>query len=466
MSSTTTISLAVRHSTARSDDYPAAVEEEQAAETPARAEQSLAPVDGGFGAWSFLAAAFVVETIVWGFPNAYGVFLDSYLANPLYNDQPSAGSLLPLTGTLSSGIMYCSGPVVYPLISRYPTVRRPLAWFGTFVCGASLFAASYVNNVRALVGLQGATYAIGGALLYAPCISYMSEWFVAKRGLANGILFAGTASGGAVLPLVLPPLIKAHGTSKTLRILSLVSVSCLLPALPFIRGRLPETNRAHAPGRRVSQYAFLKAGTFWATFAVSMLQGFAYFVPIIWLPSFATSLHATPARASLVLSLLNTSAVLGRLSAGFLSDRLDPWALGASTLGLTATATLLLWGVAAHTFRGLAAFALAYGTLAGGFTSLWNGLTRELTVGDPRAATSLFGLLMLSRGLGNVLSTPLSNRIAEASVGVWAARSGKSSTGFAIDGGRYGGMIVYVSTCFAGAAVLAVVWWGMERRRR
>ncbi|KAJ7099191.1 hypothetical protein C8R44DRAFT_565462, partial [Mycena epipterygia] len=39
-------------------------------------ESSLPPMDGGIGAWSFLATAFVVEGIVWGFPNAYGIFLD------------------------------------------------------------------------------------------------------------------------------------------------------------------------------------------------------------------------------------------------------------------------------------------------------------------------------------------------------------------------------------------------------
>lgn len=30
------------------------------------------------------------------------------------------------------------------------------------------------------------------ALLYAPCISFLSEWFVQRRGLANGIVFAGS----------------------------------------------------------------------------------------------------------------------------------------------------------------------------------------------------------------------------------------------------------------------------------
>ncbi len=29
------------------------------------------------------------------------------------------------------------------------------------------------------------------ALLYAPCMSFLSEWFVEKRGLAIGVIFAG-----------------------------------------------------------------------------------------------------------------------------------------------------------------------------------------------------------------------------------------------------------------------------------
>lgn len=29
------------------------------------------------------------------------------------------------------------------------------------------------------------------ALIYAPCIYYMSEWFVERRGLANGTIDAG-----------------------------------------------------------------------------------------------------------------------------------------------------------------------------------------------------------------------------------------------------------------------------------
>jgi hypothetical protein len=32
------------------------------------------------------------------------------------------------------------------------------------------------------------------ALLYAPTMSYLSEWFVSRRGFANGVVFAGKFS--------------------------------------------------------------------------------------------------------------------------------------------------------------------------------------------------------------------------------------------------------------------------------
>ena len=62
---------------------------------------------------SQLAGAFTVETLVWGFPNTYGVFLSVYLEDPRFGSQAHASSLLPLVGTLSSGIIYCSSKPSY-----------------------------------------------------------------------------------------------------------------------------------------------------------------------------------------------------------------------------------------------------------------------------------------------------------------------------------------------------------------
>jgi MCP family monocarboxylic acid transporter-like MFS transporter 10 len=62
---------------------------------------------------------------------------------------------------------------------------------------------------------------------------------------------------------------------------------------------------------------------------------------------------------------------------GVLADNLSPWLLAVSTLFFTSFATFVFWGVLGHTFSGIMAFGLVYGSLAGGFPSLWTGFTGE-----------------------------------------------------------------------------------------
>ncbi|ESK86378.1 hypothetical protein Moror_4992 [Moniliophthora roreri MCA 2997] len=169
-------------------------------------------------------------------------------------------------------------------------------------------------------------------MLYYPCISYMSEWFVRRRGLANGVIFAGTAAGGLVLPLILPLLISSQGPSRALRTLSIVIVWLLVLILPLMKGRLPElrSSRARVPARR----------RIWV------------FVPIVWLPTFATALKVDATNASIALALLNGVSVISRLSLGYLSDKFNPWSLALSTLLFTSVnihsmgcAVIYIWGI-------------------------------------------------------------------------------------------------------------------------
>ncbi len=83
---------------------------------------------------------------------------------------------------------------------------------------------------------------------------------------------------------------------------------------------------------------------------------------------------------------------------------------------------------------------------------------------DPTSSTTLLGLLMLSRGLGNVLSTPISSALSRSKGSI--SPISRPSVGFKVAGGRYESMIVYVGTCFAGAAIIATVAWGVEKTKR
>jgi MFS transporter, MCT family, solute carrier family 16 (monocarboxylic acid transporters), member 10 len=112
----------------------------------------------------------------------------------------------------------------------------------------------------------------------------MSEWFIARRGLANGIVFAGTACGGLILPLILPGLLGKYGLSVTLRILGAGTSILLFPLLPFVKGRLPN-GQVRGPEPRGSKNNLLKDYRFLILLVVNSVQGFGYFVPIVWLPS-------------------------------------------------------------------------------------------------------------------------------------------------------------------------------------
>lgn len=76
---------------------------------------------------------------------------------------------------------------------------------------------------------------------------------------------------------------------------------------------------------------------------------------------------------------------------------------------------------------------------------------------DPATTTTLFGFLMLSRGLGNILSTPVSTSLTQTS-GTYNVLD-HFKTGFGVEGNKYEYLIIYVGTCFAGAAGLALSGW-------
>ncbi|KAJ7490442.1 major facilitator superfamily domain-containing protein [Mycena latifolia] len=418
-------------------------------------ESALPPVDGGFGAWSCLAAAFFVETIVWGFPNAYGVFLDTYLQDPHYASQNGATSLLPLVGTLSTGVIFCSAPLLNPLAANYPHLRQRAMWIGAVIFCAGLFGASYTTKIYQLIFLQGVLSAFGGAVLYLPCMSYMTEWFVVRRGTATGILFAGTAAGGLFLPLILTPLISKYGSSKALRILSIAFAILLAGLLPFgpIRGPVP---RGSGPKD------WMKHRSLWLILAVNTVESSAHFVPIVYLPTFANNLHISTSNSAVALAALNGASCVGGMLMGYLSDKLDAWMLAFSTLLATSATTFVLWGVLAHSFGGLLIFGMAYGGIAGSWPSLWTGFVRPLAKEDPTISASLYGYLLFSRGIGSILSTPISAKLYAQPHNV---TKGSESTGFEVGEGRFEKMIIYVGTCFAGAAGVAALGWAMDLRK-
>ncbi|KAK7462385.1 hypothetical protein VKT23_007984 [Stygiomarasmius scandens] len=495
-------------------------------DVPRLNESSLPPMDEGFHAWSFLVAAFFVEALVFGFPMTSGIFLDDYLHDPSYTSQPNAEFLLPLIGPTTTGIIYCSGPFLNPILKTYSYHRRNAMRLGVLLCVGSLFGASWAGSIRQLLVLQGAVYGAGGALIYYPTLAYLPTWFLSRRGLANGVMLAGDAVGGILLPFILPPILQKYGSRVTLRYLAVAIGVGLAPSLIWIKSRVPERKVERVPvrtramqrgsvprsfGERVwgnlrEQVSWwLSHPAFLILLLANTVHAFGYFMPTIWLPTFASSLNLSQTSSSLVLALLNAGSAISRLGLGFLSDKLDPSVLALGTSVSAALSVFILWGVCSSNLGGLLSFGLLYGVFAGGWGVLWAGFIKKtfgsgrLGQDDPNLASTLFGYFMLTRGIGNIFSTPISTVLSSASTSTVNTSNALSvssqpitlsasqypnpfvaasnltessstaravalhaSTGFSVSNHRFQSLIVYVGSCFAAAAGVVLMEWGWE----
>jgi len=126
-----------------------------------------------------------------GFPFSFGVFETYYTDNLPFSQHPND---IAAIGTFSSGGMYLIAPFTLYILEAWPSIRRLSSIFGLVVVVVALTASSFSTQVWHLILTQGCLYAVGGSFLYAPTMFYLDEWFVHRKGLAFGIMWAGVGT--------------------------------------------------------------------------------------------------------------------------------------------------------------------------------------------------------------------------------------------------------------------------------
>ncbi|KAL6882483.1 major facilitator superfamily domain-containing protein [Trichoderma longibrachiatum] len=347
---------------------------------------SLPPVDTGKDAMLFLTACFVIECLVWGFPFAFGIFQNYYSTHEPFKGSSSIAAI----GTTAMGVLF----------------------------------------------------AVGGSICYGPCILYMDEWFVKRKGLAFGVMWSGTGLGGFAIPLLLEYLLGRYGLRTTLRIWAVALFVLTVPVVYFIKPRLPISATAHI---KPSKLGFLFDRSFLVYQAANIAEALGFFMPGLYLPSYATSILGSEAfPAALTILAVNVASVFGCIAMGVFVDRFHPTTcIMISTVG-TVIGTFLLWGFATN-MAVLYVFCVIYGFFAGSYTSTWTGVIKQVTSkpSQPGAATAgaafdpvmVFGYLAAGRGIGNVVSGPLSEALVKG-----MSWQGQAAGGY---GSGYGPLIAF-----------------------
>ncbi|KIO32645.1 hypothetical protein M407DRAFT_66455, partial [Tulasnella calospora MUT 4182] len=399
--------------------------------------------DIGFDAYAYLASAWILDILVWSFPFSYGVFLNYYTTVLFAPNDPQI-NLLPIVGTLSSGIIYIASLIVLPLILQYPGQKRRISFVGLLLCVLGLVGAGFSTRPAHLVVTQGIIYSIGGNLLYFPVLTYLMEWFSVKRGLANGILFTGAGLGGVVVPFVTEVLLRRYGHKITFFIFAAIFGGLSLPAFAYAKPRLPV---AQASTTAAVDKSFLKSQVFWVFFIANIIQAFANFLPGIYLPSFATELKLSTTSGTLGLALMNATSVPGLVVIGGMSDKLDLRVpISVSTIG-SALTILLVWGFTAELLP-LLFFACLYGFFSSGYvpaSRLISSCVSLFQVSVFRWEVFTSTNRITGRGLGNVLSGPLSTGLMRHSPFDESVKYGYGVKG-------YGSLILFAGLCMLASA--------------
>lgn len=370
-----------------------------------------------------------------GFPISYGVFQEYYARLPQFADNPN----LSIIGTLETSIYFLGSPFFTPLVRRFHVWQRTMVVVGSGICVLSLVAAAFANNASSLIAFQGVLYGIGFLTLYAPLLSMLNEWFVQRRGLAYGVFYAGGGISGSCFPFILEQLLSSFGHRVALVGVAVAQVVMVAPMLFFIKPRLPSASR-HAA--RTMDWRFLRNPQFWILSASNVLQGLAFYIPSLYLPSFAALVGLSPRVGALLLAAHNVASTLGQVAFGHLSDKFSNiFVLLFVTTAVSGVSSLCIWGFA-HSFAPLLVFALVFGAFAGAYAVFWTAFSSLLS----EDTQTVYTLMAFGKGIGSVATGPITGSLLNRPV----------TPGYGL--GKYEPVVIYLGVMMLASSLGISAW--------
>ena len=374
----------------------------------------------------------------------FGVFQNYYTSRPEYQaDQANVA----LIGTLAQGLYYLGAPLSATLTKRFPKHQRLQIYLGWAMCILGLLLASFTKTIPGLIGTQGFLYGLGFATLTYPIISMLNEWWVARKGMAFGLISASSGLTGATMPFIIEALLARYGQQTTLRACAIAMAILTAPLLFLFKGRLPASESA-ALAR--TDWGFLKRPLFWVFGSAILIQGLGFFLPPVFLPSYAAGLNISSVNGALLLSIMSIAQVIGQFVFGYMSDKnFSVNILGVICCVAAATSSMACWGLA-KSMALLIIFSVVYGFFGFGFVTMRVAMGRAVS-DDPSTVFATYVIFVFVQGVGNILLGPLSAALMTGPTVLERFATG-----------RYEGLVYLTGGTSALAALIMAGWQGLK----
>jgi MFS family permease len=254
-----------------------------------------------------------MKLLAYKFSQAYGIYLSHYLADDIYPEATSWD--YAFVGGFNFAIAMLIAPVVTILTRKLGI--HVIMFTGMLLQCAGFISASFATRIWQLHISQGVLIGCGIGCLYIPALPILSQWFLKRRSLANGISAAGSGVGGACFTWGTEAIIQRWGISWALRITGLIALVAQFIAITMIRDR----NRAIRPTQLGFDRKLLRRVEVLLLLAWAFISMFGYVVLLFSLSDFALSIGLSRSQATDVIGLLNIGTAVGRPIIGIASDR-------------------------------------------------------------------------------------------------------------------------------------------------
>ncbi|MCP4681743.1 MAG: MFS transporter [Desulfobacterales bacterium] len=218
---------------------------------------------------------------------------------------------------------------------------RVLNFIGGILIGAGLLLSARADSVALFYIGYSFMGGIGFAFIFVPNQTTIARWFIAKKGLALGIMFAGGGVGTLIATPLLQSCIESSGWRTAFTILGILILCVPVPAALFLRkdpkemglAPLGEGEAAPGPGAKgagappVQTQDFtlpeaFKTGAFWIYSLAITLMFMGFFMAQVNMVPHATDMGVPAAAAALALGIASGFNAFGRLFMGGVSDKI------------------------------------------------------------------------------------------------------------------------------------------------
>lgn len=274
-----------------------------------------------------------------------------------------------------------SAPLVTILARKYGT-RMPM-FIGVCSISAGFIAASFATKTWQLYISQGAMIGIGIGFLYIPSIAILSQWFLKRRSLANGITGAGSGVGGILFSLSTAAMIDRLSLQWSLRITGIVVFIMNALATILIKDR----NKVIQPQQHPFDTKLLRRCDIWLVLIWIFTSMLAYTSLLYSLPDFALSIGLSDSQSVDLAIIFNLGMAVGRPFIGCLCDRYGRVLVPGILTLACGLASFAIW-LPATSFGVTALFAIISGAIVGIFwvVSHLYALTDSLLISARRLA--------------------------------------------------------------------------------